>query len=87
MSELLLKFNQLDAFHQQEVLDFVNFLLTRENQKQQTAADYQQNLQEGSVEAGEEADDSYNFFESAGLMENRDIDANQLRRDAWKINR
>lgn len=75
MSELILKFNRLSELHQQEVLDFVNFLLTKEHR----------NVQEATT-SGANTDDSYDFFESAGLMENRDIDANQLRRDAWKIN-
>lgn len=74
MSELILKFNRLSELHQQEVLDFVNFLLTKEHR----------NVQETTTsEAG--TNDNYDFFESAGLMENRDIDANQLRRDAWKL--
>jgi ribulose kinase len=84
MSELLLKFNQLNDFQRQEVMDFLDFLLTKENQKQQNAANYQQKIQEVPVWE-EEADDTYNFFDSAGLMENRDMDADQLRRDAWKI--
>ncbi|MBK7869910.1 MAG: DUF2281 domain-containing protein [Saprospiraceae bacterium] len=71
MSELLLKFNQLNDLQRQEVLDFINFLLTKSKQKQQKSKEYQ-----------EETEDAYNFFESAGLMENRDIDADQLRRDA-----
>ena len=74
MSELLLKFNQLDAFQRQEVLDFINFLLIKEHQSVQEIATQQA-----------ATDESYNFFESAGLMENRDIDANQLRHDAWKL--
>ncbi len=64
MSELILKFNRLSAFHQQEVLDFVNFLLTKEHQNIQKTA-----TQEVAT------DESYNFFESAGLMENRYSDA------------
>ncbi|MCB9267495.1 MAG: hypothetical protein H6558_20925 [Lewinellaceae bacterium] len=32
--------------------------------------------------AGEE---DYDFFQSAGLFANRDIDANQLRKEAWRI--
>lgn len=74
MSELILKFNRLSELHQQEVLDFVNFLLTKEHRNVQDTT-----TQEAS------SNDNYNFFESAGLMENRDIDANQLRRDAWKL--
>ena len=29
-------------------------------------------------------DESYNFFASAGLWKNREIDAEQLRRQAWQ---
>ena len=32
----------------------------------------------------EKKSDQYNFFESAGLWENRNIDAQQLRDQAWK---
>jgi|GEM_PF-2357731 hypothetical protein len=80
MSEFLLKFNQLDAFQRQEVLNFINFLLSKTQQKQQDALDSQNHMQQVA------SDDAYNFFESAGLMENRAVDADQLRRDAWKIN-
>ncbi len=30
MSELILKFNRLSAFHQQEVMDFLDFLLSKQ---------------------------------------------------------
>lgn len=30
--------------------------------------------------------EEYDFFQSAGLFGNRNIDANQLRREAWRIN-
>jgi hypothetical protein len=29
--------------------------------------------------------DNYDLFDSAGLFENREIDANQLRREAWSV--
>lgn len=29
-------------------------------------------------------DENYNFFESAGMWKNREIDAEQLRRQAWQ---
>ncbi|MEN0003533.1 MAG: hypothetical protein AAF798_05295 [Bacteroidota bacterium] len=28
----------------------------------------------------------YDFFDSAGLFEDREMDANQLRKQAWRIN-
>jgi hypothetical protein len=34
--------------------------------------------------AKEEKTDQYDFFASAGLWKDRDIDANQLREQAWK---
>lgn len=34
--------------------------------------------------SGEKKDDDYNFFASAGLWKNREIDAEQLRRKAWQ---
>ncbi len=34
--------------------------------------------------AKEKKADQYDFFASAGLWKNRDIDANQLREQAWK---
>jgi hypothetical protein len=30
--------------------------------------------------------EDYDFFQSAGLLANRNIDANQLRKQAWRIN-
>jgi hypothetical protein len=33
----------------------------------------------------EEKEDSYDFFQSAGLFEGRDIDADQLRKEAWRL--
>lgn len=33
----------------------------------------------------QKADGSYDFFKSAGLFANRDIDANELRKQAWRI--
>jgi hypothetical protein len=30
-------------------------------------------------------DDEYDLFESAGLFANREIDANQLRKEAWRV--
>jgi len=76
MNELLLKFSQLNDFQRQEVLDFINFLLSKSQQKQQ-----------GIIEKIAEPVESYSIFDSAGLMEDRDIDADQLRQDAWNINR
>ena len=29
--------------------------------------------------------DDYDLFESAGLFANREIDANQLRKEAWRV--
>ena len=33
-----------------------------------------------------ETEEDYDFFQSAGLFANRNIDANQLRKQAWRIN-
>jgi hypothetical protein len=33
----------------------------------------------------QKADDSYDFFKSAGLFTDRNIDANELRKQAWRI--
>lgn len=74
MNELLLKFSQLNDFQRQEVLDFINFLLTKSRQKHQATEEH-----------SEASDEAYDFFDSAGLMEDRSIDAAQLRYDAWKI--
>jgi hypothetical protein len=73
MNELLLKFSQLNDFQRQEVLDFINFLLSKSQQK----------ITEQVAEPAE----SYDLFDSAGLINDRDIDADQLRQDAWNINR
>ena len=35
----------------------------------------------------QEQAETYNFFQSAGLFSNREIDANQLRKAAWRIDR
>lgn len=32
-------------------------------------------------------EENYDFFQSAGLFEHRAIDANQLRKEAWRINK
>ncbi len=34
--------------------------------------------------SGQKQDENYNFFSSAGLWKNREIDAEQLRRQAWQ---
>lgn len=34
-----------------------------------------------------EVEEEYDFFQSAGLFANRNIDANQLRRQAWRISK
>ena len=39
--------------------------------------------EEEEVEPVTEKD--YDFFQSAGLFANREIDANQLRKEAWRI--
>ena len=36
-------------------------------------------------EKSKEQEQSYDFFQSAGLFANRNIDANQLRKQAWRI--
>jgi len=48
MSELLAKFHQLDAFRQQELLDFLDFLLLK-SKKKQDSSDYKKKLLEVSV--------------------------------------
>lgn len=37
MKDLVLKFNLLDAFHQQEVMDFLDFLLLKKRNKEREA--------------------------------------------------
>ena len=32
-----------------------------------------------------EQEKEYDLFQSAGLFANRDVDANQLRKDAWRV--
>lgn len=34
--------------------------------------------------SGQKKDEDYNFFASAGLWKNREIDAEKLRRQAWQ---
>ena len=34
--------------------------------------------------SGQKKDEDYNFFASAGLWKNREIDADKLRRQAWQ---
>jgi len=54
MSELLLKFNQLDAFQKQEVLDFLDFLLAKSKKQQRDGNEYKKRLLEISVWSDED---------------------------------
>ncbi len=49
MSELLIKYNQLDALQKQELLDFLDFLLSKKKKQQPDLNDYKKKLLEISV--------------------------------------
>lgn len=42
-------------------------------------------IREEEEVGGLAAEKDYDFFQSAGLFASRDIDANQLRKEAWRI--
>ncbi len=54
MSELLIKFNQLDALQKQEVLDFLDFLLAKSKKQQPDGNEYKKRLLEISVWSDED---------------------------------
>mgnify|MGYP001185904863 FL=1 len=49
MSELLIKFNQLEPLQKQELLDFLDFLLTKSKKKKPDLSNYKKQLLEISV--------------------------------------
>lgn len=42
-------------------------------------------LQVKEVSKGKAKEETYDFFQSAGLFEGREINADQLRKEAWRI--